>query len=98
LLDLDAGERTDLAEVLHQVLQAYDRVHGFSLPYVLSMHQRPTDDGDWDAISHVHLELTPLHRTAAKLKYLAGSETGAGAFVADVRPEDAAARLRALLV
>lgn len=97
LAALDRAERQDLAQVLHQVLQAYDGLHGFSLPYVLSVHQRPTDGGDWDAISHVHVELTPLHRTATKLKYLAGSETGAGAFVADVRPEDAAARLRALL-
>ena len=97
LADLDPAERLDLARVLHAVLQAYDRLHGFSLPYVLSVHQRPTDGGDWDAVSHVHLELTPVHRTATKLKYLAGSETGAGAFVADVRPEDAAARLRTLL-
>lgn len=97
LLDLDATERRDLAEVLSTVLRAYDRLYGFSLPYVLSVHQRPTDGGDWDAISHLHLELTPLHRTATKLKYLAGSETGAGAFVADVRPEDAAGRLRQLL-
>lgn len=97
LCDLDPAERRDLAEVLHQVLQAYDRLHGFSLPYVLSVHQRPTDGGEWDAVSHVHLELTPLHRTATKLKYLAGSETGAGAFVADVRPEHAAADLRGLV-
>jgi len=97
LPDLDPAERRDLARVLHEVLQAYDRLYGFSLPYVLSIHQRPTDGGDWDAVSHLHLELTPLHRTANKLKYLAGSETGAGAFVADVRPEDAAARLRELL-
>ena len=96
LADLDAAERLDLARVLHAVLQAYDRLHGFSLPYVLSVHQRPTDGGDWDAVSHVHLELTPLHRTAGKLKYLAGSETGGGVFVADVRPEAAAARLREL--
>jgi UDPglucose--hexose-1-phosphate uridylyltransferase len=97
LAALDPAERRDLAQVLHQVLQAYDGLYGFSLPYVLSVHQRPTDGGDWDAVSHVHVELTPLHRTATKLKYLAGSETGAGAFVADVRPEQAAARLRELL-
>ena len=96
LLDLDAGDRRDLAQVLHQVLRAYDGLYGFSLPYILSVHQRPTDGGDWDAISHLHVELTPLHRTATKLKYLAGSETGAGAFVADVRPEQAAQRLRQL--
>jgi galactose-1-phosphate uridylyltransferase len=94
---LDAAERRDLADVLSAVLRAYDRPHGFSLQDVLSVHQRPTDGGDWDAVSHLHLELTPLHRTATELKCLAGSETGAGAFVADVRPEDAAARLRELM-
>ena len=97
LLDLDGAQRRDLAEVLLQVLKAYDRLYGFSLPYVLSIHQRPTDGGDWDEVSHLHIELTPVHRTATKLKYLAGSETGAGAFVGDVRPEDAAARLRELV-
>ena len=94
LLDLQDRDRLDLARVLKRVLGAYDGLFGFSLPYVLSMHQRPTDGGDWDALSHLHIELTPVHRSAAKLKYLAGSETGAGAFVADVRPEEAAARLR----
>lgn len=95
LLDLDADERHDLARVLQLVLQAYDRLHGFPLPYVLSVHQRPTDGGDHDAVSHLHLELTPLHRAPGRLKFLAGSETGAGAFVGDVQPEAAAAALRA---
>jgi UDPglucose--hexose-1-phosphate uridylyltransferase len=31
-----------------------------------------------------------------RLKYLAGSETGAGAFTADTLPEEKAAELRAL--
>jgi UDPglucose--hexose-1-phosphate uridylyltransferase len=97
LLELDQAERLDLAQVLHAVLQAYDRLHGFSLPYVLSIYQTPTDGGDWSAVAHLHIELTPLHRTPTKLKYLAGSETGAGAFVADVQPEAAAAALRQLV-
>ena len=97
LVDLTPAERLDHAAVLHAVLQAYDRLHGFSLPYVLSVHQTPTDGGDWEKLAHLHLELTPLHRSATKLKYLAGSETGAGAFVADVQPEEAAERLRELV-
>nr|MDQ3842220.1 galactose-1-phosphate uridylyltransferase [Actinomycetota bacterium] len=32
--------------------------------------------------------------TAEKLKYLAGSETGAGAFIVDALPEDTATELR----
>ena len=94
LLDLSDPERLALAEVLRTVVQAYDRLFGFALPYVMSMHQAPTDDGEHQHISHFHVEFTPLHRTAEKLKYLAGSELGAGAFINDTAPEDTAARLR----
>jgi UDPglucose--hexose-1-phosphate uridylyltransferase len=80
--------------VVRTVVRAYDGLFGFALPYVMSMHQAPTDDGEHQHISHFHIEFTPLHRTAEKLKYLAGSELGAGAFINDTAPEDTAARLR----
>ena len=95
LLDLTDPERMALAEILQTVLRAYDALFGFPLPYVMSMHQAPTDDGEHQHVSHFHLEFTPLHRTADKLKYLAGSELGAGAFINDTAPEDTAAGLRA---
>jgi UDPglucose--hexose-1-phosphate uridylyltransferase len=43
-----------------------------------------------------HLELFTIWRAPDKLKYLAGSESGMGAFANDVRPEAAAKRLREL--
>jgi UDPglucose--hexose-1-phosphate uridylyltransferase len=95
LLDLTDPERAQLAELLDQVVRGYDHLFGFVLPYVMSVHQSPTDDGEWLDVSHLHVELTPLHRTAEKLKYLAGSELHAGAFINDVAPEAAAAALRA---
>jgi UDPglucose--hexose-1-phosphate uridylyltransferase len=95
LLDLTDPERLALAELLRAVLRGYDALFGFPLPYVMSMHQAPTDDGEHEHVSHFHIEFTPLHRTAEKLKYLAGSELGAGAFINDTAPEDTAARLRA---
>jgi UDPglucose--hexose-1-phosphate uridylyltransferase len=95
LLDLTDPERVDLAELLRLVASRYDGLFGFPLPYVMSVHQAPTDDGTWLAVSHFHVEFTPIHRTADKLKYLAGSELGAGAFVNDTVPEETAARLRA---
>jgi UDPglucose--hexose-1-phosphate uridylyltransferase len=95
LLDLGDPERDALASLLSEVVNRYDGLFGFPLPYVMSMHQAPTDDGEWQSISHLHIELTPFHRTADKLKYLAGSELGAGAFLNDVAPEQAAASLRA---
>ncbi|HVF76647.1 MAG TPA: galactose-1-phosphate uridylyltransferase [Acidimicrobiales bacterium] len=97
LLDLTDPERTDLAELLVLVAKAYDGLFGFSLPYVMALHQAPTDDGQWLSVSHFHVEFTPIHRTAEKLKYLAGSELAAGAFVNDTVPEETAARLRAAL-
>jgi UDPglucose--hexose-1-phosphate uridylyltransferase len=95
LLDLSDRERRALAAMLGEVVTGYDQLFGFRLPYVMSMHQAPTGDGDWDAVSHLHIEFTPVHRRADRLKYLAGSELGAGAFLNDVMPEQAAAELRA---
>ncbi len=42
---------------------------------------------------HVHVEFYPPLRTAEKLKYLAGSEQGAGVFIGDTLPEESAAAL-----
>jgi UDPglucose--hexose-1-phosphate uridylyltransferase len=94
LLELTDVERRDLAAALDVVVHRYDALFGFPLPYVLSMHQRPTDGGDWDDVANLHIELTPINRTATKLKYLAGSELGAGAFVSDSTPEVMAGELR----
>ncbi len=95
LLDLSDPERAELAALLKVVLGGFDRLFGFRLPYVMAMHQAPTGDHRWLPVSHLHLEFLPPHRTATKLKYLAGSELGGGAFINDTRPEATAASLRA---
>ncbi|HTR89664.1 MAG TPA: galactose-1-phosphate uridylyltransferase [Solirubrobacteraceae bacterium] len=46
---------------------------------------------------HLHVEFYPPLRTAHKLKYLAGSEQGAGTFIADTLPEESAEQLRAAI-
>ncbi len=43
---------------------------------------------------HLHVEFYPPLRTAEKLKYLAGSEQGAGTFISDTLPEASAVLLR----
>jgi UDPglucose--hexose-1-phosphate uridylyltransferase len=43
------------------------------------------------------LQVTSPRRAADKLKYLAGSETGMGAFIGDVAPEASAEQIRAAL-
>jgi UDPglucose--hexose-1-phosphate uridylyltransferase len=94
IADFGAEERWDLARVLKRLLVGYDRLFGFSLPYMMVMHQAPTDGEDHGGIAHFHIEFYPPNRTADKLKYLAGSETGAGAFVMDALPESSAQTLK----
>ena len=93
IADLDATERLDLARALLSVTATYDRHFGFSTPYVMAMHQAPTDGGMWPE-AHLHIEFYPPHRRSDRLKYLAGVELGAGTFVNDTRPEETAAQLR----
>ena len=103
LPDLDEVQRDELAGLLARLLPAYDRLFGFALPYVMAIQGRPSGgdpqeagwSGSWAEISHLMVEFTPPHRSENRLKYLAGAELMGGAFVIDVAPEQAAARLRA---
>jgi UDPglucose--hexose-1-phosphate uridylyltransferase len=60
---------------------------------MMVLHQQPSDGGNYDYY-HFHIEFYPPLRTATKLKYLAGSEMGAGMFINDTLAEDKAAELR----
>lgn len=93
LLTLSASEVKGFAQILKQVLTQYDRLFGFSMPYVMAQHPRPCD-GKLHAGWQFHVEFYPPYRTRDKLKYLAGSESGAGAFINDTLPEETARRLR----
>ncbi|HKP70912.1 MAG TPA: galactose-1-phosphate uridylyltransferase [Pyrinomonadaceae bacterium] len=96
LTDFLPNEELDLAEILKQVIAAYDRIFNKSFPYIMVVHQRPSDGDAYDYF-HFHIEFYPPRRTAEKLKYLAGSEAGAGMFINDTLPEVKAAELRALV-
>ena len=60
-------------------------------------HQAPTDDEPHPE-AHLHAELYPAYRSRERLKYLAGTEVGAGMFANDALPEEKAAELRAVPV
>jgi len=93
LTDMSDREQRDLASMLKAVLVAFDRLFSISFPYMMVLHQRPTDGGAYDHY-HFHVEFYPPLRTKTKLKYLAGSETGAGMFINDTLAEEKAAELR----
>jgi UDPglucose--hexose-1-phosphate uridylyltransferase len=92
LLDCDAGELRELAHALQTIARGYDALFERPFPYVMVVHQAPT--GADAADGHLHVEFYPPLRTAEKLKYLAGSEQGAGTFISDTLPEESAAMLR----
>ena len=93
LTDLDDDERRDFARALKTVLLKLDGVFNRSMPYVLAIHQAPTDGAAHEE-AHVHVEVYPYLRMASRLKYMAGSEIGAGVFTADTLPERTAEELR----
>ena len=94
---LTSSERRDFARALKTVLLKYDGLWQKPFPYIMAFHQAPTD-GQPHPEAHVHVEFYPAYRMPNRLKYLAGSESGAGVFTADTLPEDAAAQLRAVEV
>lgn len=95
MADFDEKVEKDLAEILKLILQKFDQIYQKSFPYIMAIHQQPTD-GSGQEYSHFHIEFYPPLRGPEKLKYLAGSEAGAGAFINDSLPEEKAKELREL--
>ena len=81
------------AAVIGGALAALDRVMGGPAPYMLWVHQRPTDGGAWPS-AHLHLHVAPTWRAPGVPRFVAAGELGSGVFFNPVRPEDAAAALR----
>jgi UDPglucose--hexose-1-phosphate uridylyltransferase len=98
LVDCEAAELRQLAGALQALVRGYDALFDRPFPYVMVVHQAPTAAGppvaDSAGRGHLHVEFYPPLRTATKLKYLAGSEQGAGTFISDTLPEESAAKLR----
>jgi UDPglucose--hexose-1-phosphate uridylyltransferase len=88
-------QRDELAFLYLRLLRGVDALYPAPTPYIAAWHQAPAH-AHRDEI-RLHLQLTSPRRAADKLKYLAGSEAGMGAWVADVPPEQQAELLRAAI-
>ena len=91
---LASEELRGFAEALKILLVKLDNLWRMSFPYVLALHQAPTDGAGHDGF-HFHIEIHPPLRRPNLLKYLAGPEIGGGNFLSDTAPEDKAGELRA---
>jgi len=94
LVHLEADERQGLADMLREVAVRYDNLWRMPMPYVMAVHQAPTD-GDDHATFPFHVEFHPPLRTPDTLKYLAGPEIGGGSMTNESDPDEKAAELRA---
>ena len=94
LAALPDDELRDFAAALQNVLIRFDNLWHMPFPYVMVLHQAPTDGGDYGSY-HFHIQFHPPLRRPNLLKYLAGPEIGGGNFLSDTAPEEKAAELRA---
>jgi UDPglucose--hexose-1-phosphate uridylyltransferase len=98
---LDDAQRAAFPGAYLDVLRRFQRLFGAGgppVPYIAAWHQAPPGApgpaADRPAVA-LHAEVFTVKRAADKLKYLAGTESGMGAFMNDIPPERAAERLRA---
>lgn len=92
IVALTDAERDDFARVYLELLARLDGLYGRPLPYIAGWHQAPVNTGR--ELSWLRLEVFSVLRSADKLKYLAGSESGMAVWINDVTPEQIAERLR----
>jgi UDPglucose--hexose-1-phosphate uridylyltransferase len=93
LLDLD--DAAALADILREVAIRYDNLWRIRMPYVMAIHQAPTDGASYPWFPF-HVEFHPPLRMPDTLKYLAGPEIGGGSMTNESDPDAKAAELRAV--
>jgi len=94
LLDMTVAEAADLATIISLVRRKYDQLFGSPMPLMMMLRQSPVKGEH--GYFHFHVEFCPIQRSATKLKYLAGVESGSGTFLNDTEAEERAAALRAV--
>jgi UDPglucose--hexose-1-phosphate uridylyltransferase len=93
--ELTDDERLELAAMYSSLLRAFETVYESPSPYISAWHQAPTIEAAKNL--RLQLQITSPRRAADKLKYMAGSESAMGAFIADIPAEAIADQLRQVL-
>ena len=96
LADATEAELDSLARLYRAQVRRYDCLFEREAPNVTLVHQAPTDDHPDNAHWCAHVAFHPPLRNPTTMKFLAGFESGSANIVNPVRPEDAAAALRAV--
>lgn len=91
---LDEKQSESFAPIAKEVLSRLDGVFGIEMAYIASWYQSPVNTGQ-DCM-RLNWQIVSVRRQPGKLKYLSGSESGMGAFIMDLDPEQSADQLRAV--
>lgn len=92
VVELRDAEASNLAAIIKRVRMKYDALYGFPVPLMMLLRQSPVKGQH--PYFHFHIDFHPIQRSATKLKYLAGVESGAGTFLNDTVAEEKARELR----
>lgn len=92
LSQLNEEQLDSWPEIAIAVMKKLDGVYGIPMPYIAAWYQAPVNKGK--NTIRLHWQINCIRSTPEKLKYLAGSESAMGAFVADQTPEQIAQTLR----
>jgi UDPglucose--hexose-1-phosphate uridylyltransferase len=92
---LDGSQRDALAAAIVDTVSRYDALFATPLPYLMWIHQAPTDTLR-TGHEHVHLHFAPPWRAPQVARYYAAGEVGSGIPSNPIAPEAAAAALRAV--
>lgn len=82
-----------LGSIMREVSIRLDNLWKQPMPYVMTVHQAPTDRGDYSHFPF-HVVYHPPLRTPDTLKYLAGPEVGGGSMTNESDPDEKASELR----
>ena len=98
---LDDAQRASFAPLYLSLLRRFDGLFpapegqpANRTPYISAWHQAPKRLPGTETEIALHAEIFTVRRAPGKLKFLAGAESGMGAFASDTTPESAAIALR----
>ena len=95
VVSLDGDARNALAAVLVDTFSRLDALYDRALPYMMWLHQRPTDGAEWPQ-AWFNIDIVSPWRAAGVQRFIAAAEVATGEYFNPVVPEDLAATLRAL--
>lgn len=93
LPSLPDHDRTQLARLLVDATKRLDHLFDARTPYMLWIHQRPTDGAMWPQ-ARLHVDIVSPWRAKGLMRFVAAGELGSGEFFNPVVPEHAALQLR----